>query len=121
MKQSIAAKQQSSCVKTRMILNVWGRGEFEFVCKDSDGSSGGLLCVWVSGLFDVESTVIGEHFVCIAAKFHDTTCHLVNVYSAGNITGKRRLWDDLRNLRGELGGNNWCVAGDFNAVLDRCE
>lgn len=75
----------------KMVASIWGRGDFDFLSKDADGQSGGLLCVWVRGLFDVQSTVIGEHFTCVSTKFHDTTCHLINVYSACSIAGKRHL------------------------------
>ena len=105
----------------KMVASIWGRGEFEFISKDSEGNSGGILCVWVSGMFEVDSTIIGDNFICISAKFHDSICHLVNVYSPCSLAGKRRLWEDLRRVRHELGGDNWCVSGDFNAVLDRSE
>ena len=90
----------------KMVASIWGRGEFEFLSKDAIGSSGGLLCVWVSGLFEVESMILGDNFICISAKFHDSTCHLVNVYSACSIVGKRRLWDDLNKIKEDLGGAN---------------
>lgn len=108
-------------ISKKMVASVWGRGEFEYVSKDANGQSGGLLCIWGHGLFDVMSTVIGEHFICISAKFHDSLCHFVNVYSACTLTEKRRLWDDLRKLKDEVEVGHWCMVGDFNAVVHRNE
>jgi hypothetical protein len=35
--------------------------------------------------------------------------------------GKRRLWNSLIMSKGGFGDGNWCVIGDFNAVLEREE
>lgn len=37
------------------------------------------------------------------------------------MAGKRRLWDELRSLKEEFEVGEWCVGGDFNAVLTRDE
>jgi len=43
----------------------------------------------------------------------------VNIYSACNLVGKRGLWDQLRQLKTNLGGKVWCLVGDFNTVRRR--
>ncbi|XP_045831189.1 uncharacterized protein LOC123922522 [Trifolium pratense] len=46
--------------------------------------------------------------------------NIVNVYSPCNLAGKRKLWEDLLNLRrGDSG--EWCIGGDFNAILHLSE
>ena len=34
-----------SALSKKMVASIWGRGDFDFISKDADGSSGGLLCV----------------------------------------------------------------------------
>ncbi|PNX92374.1 cysteine-rich receptor-like protein kinase [Trifolium pratense] len=46
--------------------------------------------------------------------------NIVNVYSPCNLAGKRKLWEDLLNLiRGD--NSEWCIGGDFNAILHLSE
>jgi exonuclease III len=43
--------------------------------------------------------------------------HIVNVYSPCNLLGKKRLWEELVTVKQQSGVGEWCVGGDFNAVL----
>lgn len=106
-----------SGITKKMAATVWGGSEFDFVSKDAEGQSGGLLCIWDNRSFDVQSSFSGEHFVGISAKIQDTLCYLVNAYSPCSLSGKRQLWDELRRLKEDSEEGIWCVAGDFNAVL----
>jgi hypothetical protein len=47
--------------------------------------------------------------------------NLVNVYSPCSITGKKKLWEDLLSLKQQYGGKEWCIGGDFNAILRASE
>jgi len=42
---------------------------------------------------------------------------VVNVYSKFSLVDKREMWERLLEFKGSLGGDVWCVAGDFNSVL----
>ncbi|MCI39703.1 hypothetical protein A2U01_0060935, partial [Trifolium medium] len=48
-------------------------------------------------------------------------CFIVNVYSKGSLAEKRTTWRRLVHLKDYLGGENWCVVGDFNSVLSTIE
>jgi hypothetical protein len=43
--------------------------------------------------------------------------YVVNVYSPCNISGKIRLWEELLSFKQQSAEGEWCVRGDFNAVL----
>jgi hypothetical protein len=42
---------------------------------------------------------------------------LFNIYSPCNLEGKKKLWEELLVLKNLNGDGEWCVGGDFNAVL----
>lgn len=103
------------------VASIWGRGgiDFDWVSRDAVGQSGGLLCVWNQGLFDFQFSFQGDHFVGVCVKHQGYLCYIVNVYSACIMEGKRQLWNELRKLKRDFEVGDWCVAGDFNAIVSR--
>ncbi|XP_045791549.1 uncharacterized protein LOC123886261 [Trifolium pratense] len=47
--------------------------------------------------------------------------HIVNVYSSCNFVKKKKMWEDLLTLKQHSGVGEWCVGGDFNAILHSSE
>lgn len=74
-----------------------------------------------NGLFVVQSSFSGDHFVGVCVNHLERQLYLINVYSPCNMAGKIRMWEDLRKLKGELKDGEWCVGGDFNVVVSRSE
>ncbi|GKV44689.1 hypothetical protein SLEP1_g51849 [Rubroshorea leprosula] len=81
------------------------------------GMSGGLLCVWNTRILEKVQIVEGEHFIGIEGVWgpEKVPVKVINVYSPCQLSGKRALWEELKNLAAGRGGN-WCFVGDFNAV-----
>lgn len=44
-------------------------------------------------------------------------CFIVNFYSPCSMSGKRKLWEDIKMSKKGVGKGLWVLAGDFNAVL----
>nr|GFB63177.1 RNA-directed DNA polymerase, eukaryota [Tanacetum cinerariifolium] len=44
---------------------MWGNSNYDFVCSDSLGSSGGILCIWESSIFKKDNVTISDNFVAI--------------------------------------------------------
>ncbi|MCI26559.1 hypothetical protein A2U01_0047755, partial [Trifolium medium] len=104
-----------------MIHNLWGHSGVEWVSKSSVGLSGGMLLLWNSGLFRLKHVFNGEGFLGISAEEDGKLIYIFNVYSPCSLQGKRRLWQELLNLKHNCQDGDWCVAGDFNAVSCRSE
>lgn len=66
---------------------------------------------------------VGEGFSggCFERGTNGTVCYVVNVYSSCSLSGKRRLWQDLRRVRNSFGDGMWCLVGDYNAVCNTRE
>lgn len=78
---------------------------------------GGLLSIWKQVIFDVQFSFSSVNFVGVCFKQQNILWYIVKVYSSCNIAGKRCLWNELRVLKSEFVRGDWCVAGDFNAVV----
>ncbi|MCH95054.1 endonuclease/exonuclease/phosphatase family protein, partial [Trifolium medium] len=61
----------------------------------------------------------GEGYVgvCLEWGVLRTISFVVNVYSKCDLPSKRRLWNNIISSKHEFGRGNWCVVGDFNAVV----
>jgi exonuclease III len=100
---------------------LWGHKDVCWVSKEADGLSGGMLLIWNLASFKLLSKFSGDGFLGIQVEKDNTKLFLVNIYSPCSISGKKKLWDDLLLLKQQSGGGEWCVGGDFNAVLHSLE
>ncbi|GKU98648.1 hypothetical protein SLEP1_g11622 [Rubroshorea leprosula] len=101
---------------------VWGTEDFGWVAKDACGLSGGILCVWNSKSLTMSRVIEGENFIGIEGVWgpEGVVVFILNVYSPCQLSGKRVLWAELKNLILDRQGY-WCIAGDFNAVRNEEE
>nr|GEU38861.1 putative ribonuclease H protein At1g65750 family [Tanacetum cinerariifolium] len=44
---------------------MWGNTNYDFVCSDSLGNSGGILCIWEATVFKKENVTILDNFIAI--------------------------------------------------------
>ncbi|GAU35252.1 hypothetical protein TSUD_323890 [Trifolium subterraneum] len=63
----------------------------------------------------------GSGFLGITVEREGVIINIVNIYSPCNISGKKKLWDDLLSFKRQSGGGEWCMGGDFNVVLHTYE
>ncbi|XP_045810710.1 uncharacterized protein LOC123905117 [Trifolium pratense] len=85
-----------------MIQYLWGYKDVNWVVKEPDGLSG-------------VSQVMG--FLGISVDREGYVLHIVNVYSPCIFSGKKKLWNNLLNLKQQNSVGEWCVEGDVNAIL----
>jgi hypothetical protein len=99
--------------------NLWGSADCNWAFWPSEGASGGLLSIWGKNNSNLIFSFMGEGFVgvCLEWGVLKNTCYVVNVYSKCDLASKRRLWSNIFMSKAGFGGGNWCVVGDFNAVL----
>ncbi|MCI10869.1 hypothetical protein A2U01_0031966, partial [Trifolium medium] len=112
---------KKSDIEEHSIHNLWGHSGVEWVAKPAEGLSGGLLLLWNAGLFVVNHVINGDGFIGICVEEDGKFLYIINVYSPCNLQGKRRLWNDLLNLKSGCEEGDWCIAGDFNAISCRSE
>ncbi|CAJ2652296.1 unnamed protein product [Trifolium pratense] len=97
------------------------RADVGWVAKDPVGLSGGLLVIWNSVTFNLLNNFSGEGFLGISVEKEGDVMHIVNIYSPCSALGKKKLWEDLLALKQQNSVGEWCVGGDFNAILHSSE
>ncbi|CAJ2673212.1 unnamed protein product [Trifolium pratense] len=99
-----------------MIHNLWGHNDIEWVFKESRGLSSGMLSVWNKDLFSFRYSFSGDSYLSVCVEWKNGLLYIINVYSPCNMSGKRKLWSDLINLKLNNEPGEWCLGGDFNSV-----
>ncbi|GKU94128.1 hypothetical protein SLEP1_g7656 [Rubroshorea leprosula] len=96
---------------------IWGSYDLEWVARDAEGLSRGMLCIWNSKKFKMGRVLEGTDFIGVEGVWgvEQFPASIINVYSPCQLGKKRILWEELKALVVGRGGN-WCIMGDFNAV-----
>jgi exonuclease III len=108
---------KKSSFEDYVIHSLWGHKDVGWVFQESTGMSGGLLIIWNSTTFKFLSSFSGHGFLCIKVERDGVVLHIVNVYSPCSLVGKKQLWADLLAVKQSSSDGEWCLGGDFNAVL----
>ncbi|XP_023763810.1 uncharacterized protein LOC111912319 [Lactuca sativa] len=88
----------------------------------SSGKSGGLLSMWDVNIFEVHEVIKSSRFLITIGDWEgipDNTI-LANIYGPHDLDEKKRLWDELLQIKRERQGT-WILFGDFNTVRRREE
>ena len=96
---------------------LWGNSNYDFVCCDSLGNSGGILCIWEASIFKKDNVTISDNFITIYGTWlpSNTKILFVTVYAPQQVSVKRILWDYISTIVGRWNGES-IVIGDFNEV-----
>ncbi|XP_004301904.1 PREDICTED: uncharacterized protein LOC101292910 [Fragaria vesca subsp. vesca] len=69
------------------------------------------LVPWVRVLYS------SDQQVSLQVMFDSTNCFVTAVYARTTVVGRRKLWEDITDVKGRFVNGPWLVFGDFNAVL----
>ncbi|GJZ61155.1 RNA-directed DNA polymerase, eukaryota [Tanacetum coccineum] len=103
---------------------MWGNFNYDFVCSNSIGSSGGILCIWEESDFKKDHVMISDSFVAIYGTWipNKTKIIMVVIYAPQQPVYRRALWDYISILLRRWTGEA-ILMGDFNEVRsieERC-
>ncbi|XP_028105888.1 uncharacterized protein LOC114304937 [Camellia sinensis] len=100
----------------QFVMSIWPHDLVDSMYVDTDGSSGGLLCVWKLEVFSLVDCCCNKSFVILSGTlFSSLDCVIVNVYAPNDVLARRRLWVSLLNLKVTF-LKPWCIRGDFNEI-----
>nr|GFC38817.1 RNA-directed DNA polymerase, eukaryota [Tanacetum cinerariifolium] len=101
---------------------MWGNSNFDFVCSDSQGNSGGILCIWEMSVFRKDHVTISDSFIAIYGTWLPSNSKLliVSIYAPQQAAYKWVLWEYMSILLGRWNGDA-ILMGDFNEVRSREE
>ncbi|XP_071741927.1 uncharacterized protein [Rutidosis leptorrhynchoides] len=123
-KPGIAVFQETRCrhLEDSWVEALWGMSEFVFIQKEAVGNSGGMLIIWDTKSFVVDSAAGNEFYLAIRGKWFGTNNEviIVNVYGPHNDCAKKKMWEALDNLMGNF-DVGWVLCGDFNEVREESD
>ncbi|XP_071741078.1 uncharacterized protein [Rutidosis leptorrhynchoides] len=120
----IIAIQETKCrfLGDGWFHNLLGNDNCGFVQKEASGNSGGMLLVWDTNSFVVESAVKSDYYLAIRGKWcgsgHESI--IVNVYGPHSDVKKQEMWFALDSLLRSI-DSAWVVCGDFNEVRNQSD
>ncbi|XP_028074327.1 uncharacterized protein LOC114276707 [Camellia sinensis] len=107
---------KKSSMDEEFIKQMWPFEKMEFMGKDAEGTTGGLLCIWNPDRFRLKECCSSRQFVMLSGIVGvDFKWTIVNIYAPNNVVKRRQLWDALGRLKTHY-TNPWCVGGDFNEI-----
>lgn len=110
-----------SSMDVYFVKTIWPYEEIKFMLVDSEGSAGGLLCIWRPQVFELQDCYSRKNFIIssgISSNYFQ--CTLVNIYAPNEVLRRRQLWDSLVNIHPHF-PNPWCVGGDINEIYEKIE
>ena len=66
-------------VHERLIRQIWGSDNFNWAAVESEGCSGGLLCIWNPDIFSTSQIIKYRNFMCIKGSVNSIQCVIVNI------------------------------------------
>lgn len=110
----ISESKLNCTLKISAIVKTCGFSDFYFV--PSCGSSGGMFLMWHNSLH--VQLIRATDFAITVLITNAPSWYLTGVYGPTNHLLKPNFWQDLTSF-GSLFDGLWCVAGDFNAILEQ--
>ncbi|GKA98873.1 RNA-directed DNA polymerase, eukaryota, partial [Tanacetum coccineum] len=94
---------------------LWGNSNYDYVCSESLGNSGGILCIWEASIFKKINTTVSDNFIAIYGTWLPTNSKIlfIAIYAPQQTSCKRKLWDYISNIVGRWNGES-IIMGDFN-------
>jgi exonuclease III len=97
---------KKASIESYMIRSLWGHDDFSWVAKDLVGLSGGLLIIWNSDFCNLFASFSGDGYLGVRVEKEGVEVYFVNVYSPCNLSGKKKLWENMLSLKQQGGGGN---------------
>jgi len=97
---------------------LWGNQAVDWVHSPAENGSGGLVASWNKEIFVAAGSLLTRRWICVLGTFKQDSfsCALCVVYAPNTQRDRLQLWNDLRQLKQQL-GLPLIMMGDFNEVV----
>ncbi|CAK8571504.1 unnamed protein product [Lathyrus sativus] len=99
-----------------VIGGIWSGQDIDWASCNMSGLSGGLIILWKKEVINPLLSFRGDGFLGVKVLWKRNLYYMVNIYSPCSINLKRKLWNDLVVLKGNLSDGLWVLGGDFNVA-----
>lgn len=103
----------------KIINSIWKDSQVKWASSPSHGNSGGILSLWDSTFFQMESTSWDKHWIAISGSISSIglNCSLINIYCPCLIEDRAAVWQRLCEF--QRSSQLPCLLlGDYNEILD---
>lgn len=109
-------------INPRTINSIWRTANVDWIFSPSNGNSGGLLIMWRTDYFVIESHNAEKNWIAIVGTIPSMNFKgfLINVYNPCDREDKAVVWNELAAFH-EATKPPCLVLGDFNEILDPSE
>ncbi|GMJ02965.1 hypothetical protein HRI_003965700 [Hibiscus trionum] len=108
--------------KQWLLRNLWPCKNELLVASPAEGLSGGLVTLWDSSAFEVESKFIQSRSILVTGTLKEMNfkCGFLNIYAPNSEAERQLFFDQIGGILSSI-SILIMVAGDFNAVLSKEE
>jgi hypothetical protein len=95
----LETKKDNCC--DSFIRNLWNVATVKWAFLESVGKSGGIIVMWDSSVFEVNSIEFGGQWISLSGKHVNSSfnCMVVGVYAASSVQDRAKLWEDITTLK----------------------
>lgn len=91
---------KGSCMDENFVRSLWPEDDLGCIGVDTEGSVGGLLCLWKPEVFQIKGCCSSRNFILLSGLVYRRLDYvIVNVYAPNDSSGRRHLWVVLANLK----------------------
>lgn len=116
--------QETKCeeINPKLIKTIWNNPDVEWRCQPSTGNPGGILSMWNSKFFIMDSCRIERNWLAITGRMGNFVfnCSLINIYNLCNLEERIQVWNAIYLFGQEL-GLPCLILGDFNETMQKSE
>ncbi|GMI87113.1 hypothetical protein HRI_002380600 [Hibiscus trionum] len=108
--------------KLWLLRRLWPGRSGGLEASPAEGSSGGLVTLWDSKVFEVESSNIQSRFILVTGtiKAMKFKCGFLNIYAPNSDADRKIFFEQISGILSNV-SYPVMVAGDFNTVLSKEE
>lgn len=106
-------------IPNKLLLSIWKDPKLKWAFSPSSGSSGGLISLWQSDFFQMESCYCEQHWIGLMGSIQNFNfkCCLINIYNPCTVDARAQVWRSITNF--VSASNVPCLLmGDCNETLD---
>jgi len=99
---------------------LWSSNEIDWVKIGAINTARGIITMWRRNSFNLTSSFNGRFFLvveCVWKVGLGVQVMIVNGYSSGSLKDRKKVWDEIYEIRKSQQSKVWCVVGNFNSII----
>lgn len=107
------------CITNNTLKTIWNVDDIQWLFSPSVGNSGGLLSIWKSNFFKMETSNISRFWIGLTGYIssQNMMCTFINLYNPCTAEGRAAVWLEIADFC--TSNSHPCfIIGDYNETLE---